>query len=98
MAVRFTGQQLMAQTPAYQVGLDFGTHASGFSTAVYGSDPRFQELYPDQPEPYCKTLSSILYSNALSSDWQPVAWGWSAYAQYQNLNAEDRTEYQLLDR
>lgn len=93
-------QQLMAQTPDHQVGIDFGTHGSGFSTAVPGSDPRFQEMYPDQPEPYCKTLSAMLYSKALpsGSDWQPVAWGWSAFSLYQLLSPEERNQYLLLDR
>ena len=93
-----SGQQLMALTPEFFAGLDLGTAQSGCSTATLGSNARFQEIYPDQPVPYCKTLSTILYSKELSSDWQPVAWGWSAYAEYQHLRPDQRDEFLLLER
>lgn len=93
-----SGQQLMAQTPQFFVGLDVGTAQSGCSTATLGSNARFQEIYPDQPVPYCKTLSVMLYSRELSSDWQPVAWGWSAYVEYQRLRPDQIDEFRLLDR
>ena len=85
-------------TPTLFVGIDFGTRQSGFSTAALGSNTRFMEIYPDQPVPYCKTLSMLLYSNEMSSGWQPVAWGWSAYRDYQQLNQQQRANFLLLDR
>lgn len=88
----------MVQNPSFYVGIDLGTHQSGFSTATLGSSARFMEIYPDQPVPYCKTLSMILYSKELSPDWQPVAWGWSAYAEYQRVPAEHQDEFLLLER
>lgn len=94
----YYGQHPMAQNPTYYVGCDIGTHASGISYATLGSNARFQEVYPEQPVPYCKTLSMILYSKELSSDWQPVDWGWPAHKQYQGLRPEERGEFLLLER
>ena len=86
------------QTPTFYVGLDIGTHQSGFSTATLGSSARFMEIYPEQPVPYCKTLSMILYCKQLSSNWQPVAWGWPAHKMYQVLLPDQRDKFLLLER
>ena len=61
-------QLAMTQSPTLYVGLDFGTQQSGISTAALGSNVRFMEIYPDleQPVPYCKTLTMLLYMRQAS--------------------------------
>lgn len=88
----------MARRSGFYVGIDFGTAQSGFSTCTLGGSPRFIEVYPQQPVPYCKTLSVILYSKELSADWEPTSWGWTAFNQYQELDAEERKEFLLVER
>ena len=90
-------QPAMAHGPSLYVGLDFITHQSGFGTAALGSSVRFMEVYPDQPVPYCKTLSMLLYCK-IASGWKPVSWGWSAYLKYQLMRPAERHQHVLLDR
>lgn len=84
--------------PSLYVGVDFGTHQSGFSTAVLGGSVRFMEIYPQQPVPYCKTLTMLLYAKQSSEDWRPVSWGWAAFQAYQKVEPDRQSDYVLLDR
>eukprot|EP00983_Pelagomonas_calceolata_P065968 1148810-Pelagomonas_calceolata.AAC.8 len=43
------------------VGLDIGTYASGFAFSERAAPVRCHESWPDQPKPYPKTRSVILY-------------------------------------
>jgi hypothetical protein len=68
------------------VGLDFGTYASGFAYSTDGGkDVREFSEYPDQPAPYPKALSAILYRNGA-----PVHWGWTAQKVWMGVSAQDR--------
>lgn len=63
------------------VGVDFGTHGSGFAYKFRASSsaPRMMEVWPDQPAGSCapKTRTSLLYNRR-----DAVAWGHTARKQW----------------
>jgi hypothetical protein len=70
------------------VAFDFGTYASGIAfkqLRSFGSTSsaawQFSD-WPDQPTPYAKTRSAILYDGR-----RPIAWGWRALKAYSSLAA-----------
>jgi hypothetical protein len=75
-----------ANERSIKIGLDFGTHASGFAISIDdGKTTREFSSYPDQPTPYPKTLTAMLYEAGF-----PIAWGWSAYRRYLGLTPQQK--------
>lgn len=71
-----TGVQQPQRT--IKVGLDFGTYSSGFCYSINDQPVARFEHYPDQPTPYPKTRTALLYKRETpSSEWQVniVDWG-----------------------
>ena len=68
------------------MGVDFGTYASGFAySADGGQHVRLFTTYPDQPAPYPKALTAILYRHGA-----PLHWGWTAQRVWMGLSPKDR--------
>jgi hypothetical protein len=82
------------KTKPIVVGLDFGTWGSGFAFSVDGGKTTRQfTSWLDQPRPYPKTLTAVLYKNRL-----PVRFGWTAQKMYTNLRDGQTAEYIYVDR
>ncbi len=78
--------RLLTPSPPPQVGVDFGTYASGFAySADGGQHVRLFTTYPDQPAPYPKALTAILYRHGV-----PLHWGWTAQRVWMGLSPQDR--------
>ncbi|KAJ9523096.1 hypothetical protein QJQ45_023914, partial [Haematococcus lacustris] len=80
------------------VSLDVGTHGSGFAfatkTPAGGLTPvTLHEGWPDQPVPYPKTRSALLYNGR-----SPVAWGYTAIRKLCALcdEGQDISKYRLV--
>eukprot|EP00967_Tisochrysis_lutea_P117553 scaffold190169_cov15-Tisochrysis_lutea.AAC.1 len=76
------------------VGLDLGTYGSGFSVCTNLSGAGRGNIYsyenwPDQPQPYPKTRSAILYS----STRQAVAFGHTAVKVLSEMTEEDQESH-----
>jgi hypothetical protein len=75
-------------TRRFAVAIDFGTYAAGIAfkqlhaSSSTGNPARQFFDWPDQPAPYPKTRSAILYDGR-----QPIAWGWPARTKYLELLA-----------
>ena len=77
-----------------------GTYASGFAYCwanghPYGNDGKpisasMVESWPDQPTPYPKTRTTLLYS----SSRHVVAWGCSALKVLNEMSLEEQAEHQ----
>ncbi|ORZ36938.1 hypothetical protein BCR44DRAFT_1511975 [Catenaria anguillulae PL171] len=69
----------------YIVALDFGTSHSGFAFCRKDDPDHIVTFmtWPDQPTPYPKTLTAILYNEHL----EPIAWGHSANVMYSKQRA-----------
>ncbi|PNH04912.1 Heat shock protein 12A, partial [Tetrabaena socialis] len=67
------------------IGVDFGTSASGFAYCKLGGGdaPRVvtHERWPDQPVPYAKTRTAVLYQGS-----RLEAWGWSAWKRWGEMS------------
>ncbi|PNH11786.1 Heat shock protein 12B [Tetrabaena socialis] len=82
-----------AAPPSLVVGIDFGTHASGFAfrkhgSAAAGAGPvrvSTHDRWPDQPTPDAKTRTALLYQGT-----RVVAWGWTAWKRWSELPASER--------
>jgi hypothetical protein len=78
--------------PTAQVGLDFGTYASGFAFSTDGGNSvREFTTYADQPAPYPKALTAILYQHGV-----PVHWGWTAQRVWMGLSPKERWAASVL--
>jgi hypothetical protein len=76
------------------VALDFGTWGSGFAFSVDGGrTTRLFTSWPDQPRPYPKTLTAVLYKNKL-----PIEFGWTARKMYTSLKEDQTAGYTYVDR
>ncbi|KAL6763565.1 hypothetical protein V8C86DRAFT_245882 [Haematococcus lacustris] len=80
------------------VSLDIGTHGSGFAFATKThsgtlSRVKLHEDWPDQPIPYPKTRSALLYNGR-----SPVAWGYTAIRKLCALcdEGQDISQYRLV--
>ncbi|KAJ9522865.1 hypothetical protein QJQ45_023651 [Haematococcus lacustris] len=80
------------------VSLDIGTHGSGFAFATKTPSGtltavRPHEHWPDQPVPYPKTRSALLYNGR-----SPVAWGHTAIRKLCALcdEGQDISQYRLV--
>lgn len=88
---------LQAAKPRFVVGLDFGTHGTGFAYSLGTPDrsgsslsPRMLEccVYPDHPIPgYPKTLTAVLYNGRRATDF-----GYTAQRKWNVLTPSQRTD------
>ncbi|MEW5303225.1 MAG: hypothetical protein WDW36_005934 [Sanguina aurantia] len=88
---------VQAAKPRIVVGLDFGTHGTGFAYSVAtsarsgaGSSPRILECcaYPDHPFPgYPKTLTALLYRGRRATDF-----GYTAQRKWNELSPTQRMD------
>ncbi|GLC69296.1 hypothetical protein PLESTF_000812700 [Pleodorina starrii] len=87
--------------PTVVVGLDFGTHATGFAycelsgpglagggAGAGGADPRvmLHLSWPDQPTADPKTRTAVLYRGR-----HLEAWGWTAWRRWSSMSRDERT-------
>ncbi|KXZ53291.1 hypothetical protein GPECTOR_7g1185 [Gonium pectorale] len=95
MATRLARQQAC---PAHVIGIDFGTHASGFAiikteTATgIAAQATTHDRWPDQPTPDAKTRTALLYRGD-----EVVAWGWTAVKRWTEMSSTERASHTYLE-
>lgn len=86
---------LEKQSMSVIAAIDFGTSRSGYAYA-FSADQEIirQNHWAEQPCPYPKTLTHLLYS----PDRNVVAWGWEAQKMMINTQAAFENKYYFFDK
>ncbi|KAG2484378.1 hypothetical protein HYH03_016794 [Edaphochlamys debaryana] len=91
-----------AAPPSLVIGVDFGTHASGFAwrkqwpgsaaSAPGALRVSTHEAWPDQPTPDAKTRTALLYRGD-----RVASWGWTAWRRWAEMSPSERRGHSYVE-